>query len=98
MTSTRPTVLARFIRSRRTRLFNSPAKSCGSTGSGLSAFPKRPVSSSSSFDIVLLLLIDLQVDCEGGSGLRERVLDRPLAHTQRIGHIALFHMARVATA
>src|SRR5438477_4477416 len=96
ITSTRPTVLARFNRSRRTLLFSSPAKSCGSIGSGLSAFPNRPVSSSSSFDIVLLLLVDLQGDRERVSGLGQRVLDGPLAHPERVGDLARVHLQEVA--
>src|SRR5947207_13307614 len=95
MTRTRPTVLARFIRSRLARFFSSPAKSCGSTGSGLSAFPNRSVSSSSSFDIVLLLLVDLQVGREGVSRLRQRVLDRALAHPERVGDLARVRLVEV---
>src|SRR5512132_1773823 len=96
MTSTRPTVLARFIRSRRTLFRSSPEKSCRSTGGCLSALTNRSVRPSSSFDIVLLLLVDPQARRERRSGLGERVLDGSFAHPERVGELARIQLEEVA--
>src|SRR6266550_1388255 len=99
-TATRPTTNAtaprRLARSRRDLFRTRRVNRSGSTNTGRSSARSRPARSSSSFDIVLLLLVDLQACRERRSRLGQRVLDRSFAHPESLGDLACVELQEVA--